>query len=141
MWKNVTEAYNNSPSFNSLTVKERNHFKLKLEAYLADLNTLNDKLLPLLQAEWDTEEEENLLEDEVGTCECYQDKIYSCLTKLNHLSLPLPTVQPPSVPQFFSSILHSTLSKCLMAPLPQYWGKDYEDFSKFFNDFESTISK
>ena len=121
--KQVTEVHNNSTSFSDLTVKERENLKLKLEAYLSDLNTLDDKLLLLLHAEWDTEEEENLLEGEVATCEFYKDKIYSCLTDLKHFSLlpstlqPPPSIQPPSVLQS-----PRTLLKCPTATSSEVFG-------------------
>ncbi|XP_066941280.1 uncharacterized protein [Macrobrachium rosenbergii] len=135
--KCVTEHFNRNDSFPTLASAAREKLRLQFEQWLPELKDFNKQILELKYEEWDDEEEERRSEEELDSCQVYNDKLLFCLVAIRN----------PSEPS--SSVSHSndtlssarSLLKSPIAPLPKYTSSDDEDLARFFEEFEDTLSK
>ena len=133
MRKKVTESYNDTDNFITLTVSERLVLKNKLSEYSKKLEDFDYKIQC---QKFVSETDDTLIQDDLEKCDEYQGKIISCLAVLESLQTNSNNVSNVSNPYS-----NPTLLKCPTAPLPKYSGHESEDISKFFFQFEKIINK
>ena len=135
--KCVTEHFNRKDTFPTLASSTREKLRLQFEQWLPELKDLNKQILGLKYEEWEDEEEERRSEEELASCQDYNDKLLSCLVAIRSPSEPSPSVSHLNDP--LSSA--RSLLKSPIAPLPKYTSSDDEDLARFFEEFEDTLSK
>ena len=135
--KCVTEHFNRKDTFPTLASSTREKLRLQFEQWLPELKDLNKQILGLKYEEWEDEEEERRSEEELASCQDYNDKLLSCLVAIRNPSEPSPSVSHLNDP--LSSA--RSLLKSPIAPLPKYTSSDDEDLARFFEEFEDTLSK
>ena len=125
--KLVTILHNKRETFYSLSQSEIHATKSVLKDHFEQLQDINNKIQSL---KFSTSFEESDLEQELEACENYFTKIRECTAILE-----LPQRPNPPEPNIQS------LLKSPTAPLPKFESKDGEDLTKFFVQFEETISR
>ena len=131
--KFVTETFNKKSSFSSMNETDRLTLKNRLNDTNNILSELNNNIQDLKFVD---SFEESELENELSECDSYDLKIQQCLVLLveRHTQINQDVV---------STNLNNarSLLKSPTAPLPKFSGDEGEDLHKFFNEFETTISK
>ena len=128
----ITSTFNDSPNFHKLTSVEKRALKSKLVDQRESLKSFDE----LIQTEiWGNPLTKDTLDAELVTCDDYDDKINHCLAMLEDSSTG-PNGAPGNTLDSARSLLRSPV-----APLPKFSGKDTEDLTQFFYEFEETMSK
>jgi len=139
----VTKVFTRREGFPSLSAVERSALEKKLSSQLEELRVVDSKIQSLAYCGEDLAG----LDEELVTCEEYQDKIRSCLALLSGEAASNPVspiiAQPLSTSSRSSNPLDAarSLLKSPIAPLPKYSGLETEDLTRFLSQFEDTISK
>ena len=129
--KFVTETYNKLSEFYSYNHEQKTLLIAKLQSHLSELKELDKDIQSLI---FTAESDEKDFDSEFTKCDEYISKIQECLVSLNsNVAHPDPI---PNRPNSLQSHLRSPV-----APLPSFSSKEGEDLSKFFIEFEQTISR
>ena len=126
--RKVTECYNKSDTYASLSPSDKVSLKGILLNYQKKLIDLNDKVM---QDSFTDESDVAALETELTTCQDYFDKIESCLPLLENFQ----SKDKSALPEVARTLLRQPT-----APLPNFSSGENEDFLRFINEFEATTN-
>ncbi|XP_068243241.1 uncharacterized protein [Palaemon carinicauda] len=125
--KKVTEYFNRSSTFNTLSQEE----KLSIKGILVNYkNKLTDLDTEILDKKFPGDSDSKDLEIELLLCQDYIDKIETCLPLLDISTSILGSSNVTDVAR--------SLLKQRVAPLPKFRSVEGEDFLKFITEFEGT---
>ena len=124
----VTRLHNDMENYVLYDDLKRRNVKLKLEGLRSEIGVLDGKITAL---NYDTDEDETGLENELTICDQYSDKIGECITLLNCDQSARSDVRDTS----------RSLLKSPVASLPRFSSAEGENLELFLRQFEETLSK
>ena len=123
-------------NISSMSEEDINEHLSILEDLKEKLDDANNKVLNDVWSKLGPEDDGDVkVAEEMDTWDDYNDRLSKFLSKLKSKS--------PFSPGSFLNRPHSEVSQLKLPelPLPSFSNKEGEDISKFFREFESTISK
>ena len=130
----ITRMHNECENFQSYSEIKKLQTKLKLDGIEKDLDVVNNKILELKFMD-----STDGIQDELGKCEEYKDKLIQCKAVLDHV--PPQESQPLGREATSGRAPPRSLLKSPTAPLPNFTSAVGENLELFLNQFEETLSK